>query len=135
MNDDQRHWAAKYIGRPWTQEYRCWDLVREVFAERYGVAMPIVNVGDEGNAANIRAASDVSGWMPAEGPAREGDIVTMEGLDGKHVGVMIAVGRKLLLLHNNGTMKHGRPTGFVVAQPLADAAADGYHKFSLWRRP
>lgn len=134
MSAREMHWAGPFIGRPWTPEYRCWDTVREVFALRHGIEMPIVQIGDDTNANVIREASLVSGWVPAEGPAQEDDIVTMDGPTGKHVGVMIRHGRKLLLLHNNGTMRDGRPIGFVVAQKLEDVAADGYHRFSLWRR-
>lgn len=129
------HWAAHLIGRRWSPEFRCWDLVREVFVIRYGVRMPIVAIGEEGNAAVIREASAVSGWVRANAPPIDGDIVLMQGPVGRHVGVMIAVGPRLLLLHNAGNMgADGVPRGAVIAQTLRDASAFGYHSFEFWRK-
>lgn len=128
-----RHWAADLVGRAWTPDYRCWDLVREVFLVRYGIEMPIVAVGEEGNESSILRASRVSGWVRAEGPAREGDIVLMDRAEGRHVGCMIDVRGRPMLLHNSGTMgADGRPRGGVICQPLADAA--GGRPVELWRR-
>lgn len=134
MMNEVMHWATCLIGLPWSPQFNCWALVQQVFSERYGIAMPSVDLVHEGNVRAIKQAAEVSGWVRVEGPALDGDIVVMQGLRGRHVGVMIEIGFKLLLLHNRGHMTPRGPVGGVVAQTLDDVAHDGYQEFQYWRR-
>lgn len=131
-----KHWAAKYIGTPWSPEKNCWWLVREVFRERWGVEMPSIGVGDlqaADNVAVIKEAASRSGWRPADGKPEDGDILLCRDITGKrHIGVMVQDGGRLLLLHNDGHMGSKGPVGSVVAQPLRDA--EGLSEVELWRR-
>lgn len=129
-----RHWAARLIGIAWTPGFRCWSLVRLVFLERYGIEMPDVSADGDDNTRAIKAAAEASGWRRSDGPEQDGDIVLMMGPTGRHVGVIIAIGQRLLLLHNDGHMTERGPRGGVVAQPLSDATRDGYHTHEFWRR-
>lgn len=138
-----RHWAADLIGRPWAPgaqgpgAFDCWGLVRHVFLVRYGVEMPLVQVGDfteGGNVAALKKAAEVSGWRPVEGAPEDGDIVLLQGPKGRHVGVMVATARGLRLLHADGCMTDYGPVGSVVAVPLDDARQGGYGRIELWRR-
>ena len=131
------HWAASLIGEPWTEEHNCWWLVRKVFAERYGIALPPVRVGDLGdveNVAKIKQASQDSGWRPLDEHPADGDIVLMRGMDGaRHVGVLVEDGHGLRLLHSVGHMTARGPSGSVVAQRLRDVEHE-YTEIEVWRR-
>lgn len=135
----QMHWAAELIGLPYRRgahgphEFDCWGLVRHVFAQIHGIAMPVIEVGPlaadtPANVAAIKHAAAVSGWAPsgATTPA-EHDIVLMNGIDGRHVGVMVAANGTLALLH----CLEGAG---VCVQPLADLARSGFTGFVFWRR-
>lgn len=129
------HWAAQLIGLPYSREpvppqsFNCWALVRWVFEHRHGIIMPAVAVDDDSadNVAAIKRAAEVSGWRPsgARTPA-EHDIVLMNGLEGRHVGVMVRADGRLLLLH----CIEGPG---VCAQPLADLPRMGFSGFVFWR--
>ena len=133
------HWAAPLIGLPYCrgatgpQAFDCWGLVRHVFASRYGIAMPHVQVGQIGdesvdNVVAIKRAAVVSGWGPvSDRSAHDGDIVLMDGPEGRHVGVMIEGDYDLRLLHSVEGVG-------VCAQPLAEVERWGYRSFNFWRR-
>jgi len=128
------HWAADLIGRPYSKggepgAYNCWSLVRHVFETRHGITMPIVAVADAlaDNVAAIKRAAAVSGWRPADPPARDGDIVLMLNLLGeRHVGVMAAANGGLGLLH--AVQGAG-----VCWQTLEEVARHGFREFAFWR--
>src|SRR6185369_1666488 len=133
----KKHWAAGLIGRPWTPDENCWWLVRHVFRTRYGVEMPDIVVREFGEAENVAAikrAASASGWRPADGEPRDGDVVLMRGslLGKRHVGVMIDTSQGLRLLHSDGFMTARGPVGSVAAQPLRDVLASGYGEVELW---
>jgi len=69
-----------------------------------------------------------------EGDQVENDIVMMVGATGRHVGYVVDVASRLLLLHCNGRMTERGPVGGVMLQPLRDVACDGYGQFEIWRR-
>jgi hypothetical protein len=128
------HWAARYVGRPWTLQFRCYDLVREVFLERHGVELPLIALDEPvDHGAAIRLASSVASLRAVEGPPQPDDVVFMDGHDGLHVGVMIDSPRGPLLLHCAGRMTPRGPRGGVVAQSIRDATSDGYHRYRVWR--
>lgn len=133
----QMHWATDLIGKPYCagaqgpDEFDCWGLVRHVFEKVHGIAMPLIEVGDEPtveNASAIRHAAAVSGWKPSGDtlPA-EHDIVLMSSLAGRHVGVIVSANGGLLLLHCLEQVG-------VCVQPLSDLQRVGFHGFVFWRR-
>ena len=133
------HWAAPLVGVPWSLERNCWWLVREFFAQRYGIVMPDVIVADEvwprvDNAAAIRLGAMASGWRPVQGEPQADDVVLMQGPAGRHVGVMLQADGRLGVLHNDGCMTERGPRGSVVFQSLAEATDGGYGAFEFWRR-
>jgi cell wall-associated NlpC family hydrolase len=130
------HWAAPLIGLSYRRgacgpdAFDCWGLVRHVFAVRWGIDMPVVAVGDGSadNVAAIKRAAEVSGWAPvADHTAADGDIVLMQGVEGRHVGVMIRADGALRLLH----CMEGAG---VCTQSLAEAQMAGFMAFTFWRR-
>lgn len=131
-----KHWAAEFIGIPWSPERNCWWLVREVFRVRYDVEMPHLGVGDlqaADKVADIKAAAEVVGFRPGDGPARDGDVLLCRDITGKrHVGVVIEWRGKVQLLHNDGHMSAHGPVGSVIRQPLAEATQ--LTDLELWRR-
>jgi len=134
------HWAAPLIGVPWApraagpQAFDCWGLVRHVFSTRHAIDLPMLAVGESDNAPAIVQVVQASGWRPVQAPAQADDVLLMRGPAGRHVGVFVATARGLRVLHASGTMTARGPVGCVMAQTLAEATADGYHDFELWRR-
>lgn len=137
--NDAMHWATDLIGRPYRRgahgpdAFDCWGLVRHVFAQIHGIEMPVIEVGQlddatPDNVAAIKRAAAVSGWKPSDdAQPRENDIVLMNGIDGRHVGVIVAANGALLLLHCMEQVG-------VCVQPLADLQRMGFHGFVFWRR-
>lgn len=127
------HWAFDLIGRPYDlgaggpDSFDCWGLVRWVFKNVHGIELPMVAVGESGNERAIRSAIDVSGWSPVAGDAEENDIATMDGPDGKHVGIVLIVNGSAVLLHSLERIG-------VCVQPVTDLGRAGFHSIVLWRR-
>ena len=131
------HWAADLIGRPYRKGgespetgFDCWGLVRHVFRIRHGIEMPVVAVADPSadNVAAIKRAAAVSGWRPIDATApADADIVTMQGVDGPHVGVTVLADGALGLLH-------AVDGAGVCFQPLAAVQMAGFSGFQFWRR-
>lgn len=133
------HWATGLIGLPYLEggagpeAFDCWGLVRYVFETVHGIKMPVIEVGTHleatpENARMIRHAAEVSGWRPTdERLPQVDDIVIMTGLEGRHVGVMVAANGGLLILH----CLEGAG---VCAQPLSDLSLFGFRDIEFWRR-
>ncbi len=127
------NWTHELIGLPWSPQFDCWGLVRRVFKERHGIDMPEHAAG----VLRITEAAHVSGWRPVQPPAfpQEHDIVLMRNLrKERHVGVIVRANRRLQVLHNDGCMADGRPTGAVRLQTLAQMMSEGCSGIELWRR-
>jgi cell wall-associated NlpC family hydrolase len=132
-----RHWASGLIGKPWApgahgpDAFCCWGLVRWVFELRHGLTLPLV-VEDE--TAALRQVAHAHGWRRVDGPALDGDVIQMRGPLGKrHVGIMVLANGHVGVLHANGTNDVRGARGCVEFQTLAEATADGYGDFELWR--
>jgi len=85
-----RHWSYGYLGR----SFACWPLVREVYAEQRGIALPAYEGPVSGaEAQEIAVALGGTGDWPWETvdrrAAREFDLVTFRiaGVEA-HVGLM-----------------------------------------------
>jgi cell wall-associated NlpC family hydrolase len=104
-------WAAGYVGLPFLEHGRsragvdCWGLVRLVYAERLGVALPSYLAGHDGVgradaeaiARLVRGGLAIDGWraVPA-GEERELDGILLRTFGHPmHMGVVLAPGRML----------------------------------------
>lgn len=133
---------AALIGKPWKPRaagpdgFDCWGLVRYVFANRYALRMPEVDVyapGDD-QARHIAEVYKASGWRPiGQAAPIDGDIVLLWSLAGlRHVGTMLHADRELGLLHCEGNAVDPRPG--VVWEPLDEVLTRYLHP-TVWRRP
>jgi cell wall-associated NlpC family hydrolase len=114
-----RHWSAQYVGRAWSEDFDCWALVRVVQALHFGRRLP------------FNPQVEVPGWRTVAGPAIEGDVITMQGVKGPHIGVMVDAHR---VLHNvGGPDDNGAPHGAVQIDDAAALSAQGYGRLRLWR--
>lgn len=99
------HWAAKYIGRPWTPECNCYEWFRRITREQFGLELPAINLPPDHmtrRAARIMntGTDDLFGYRPTDTPA-EGDAVFLSG-NGRtshHIGMVIFSGRRMMVLH------------------------------------
>lgn len=134
------HWAAEHIGKPYVRgavgpdAFDCWGWVRFVFATQYGIRIPVVKVGRAGdeaetNVAAIKRAAKASGWAPVKDidtvPA-DRDVVLMDSVDGRHIGVMVEVDGALRLLHSYQGVG-------VTHHSLAELHIAGFWGFEYWR--
>ena len=122
-----RHWAASYIGRPWSVEQDCYAFVREVYQARYGVVIPLVAL-DATRALSCAHAIhdyDLSDWVEVDEP-REGDVVLMgHARRPHHVGLWIEpAGLRVL---------HSVEGAGVVAQEPAQARLQGWNLLRTYR--
>lgn len=125
------HWSAPLIGKPYEagasgpESFDCIGLVRYYFRARHSIELPDYKI-EEGFAA-LLAFARATGWRPVEGLQQEDDLMLMDGLEGKHVGVVIYANQALGLLHAQGNNKKGS----VVWQPLS--TLNLYRNFESWR--
>lgn len=94
------HWAEDYIGKPWANgacgpdAFDCHGLVRAVYRERAGVALPVVDADALKPIQVLRAMRDYdySAWAQIDAPAQEMDVVEMSlARRPHHVGVWIEI--------------------------------------------
>jgi cell wall-associated NlpC family hydrolase len=124
-----RHRAARYVGMPWSKEFDCWALVQAVQADLYGRALPDVPVGS-GQDQTAALLLATQGWSRVDMPAADGDVLTVFGKDGLHVGVIVD-GR---LLHNMGGVRaDGSAYGSVRVDALDALGGLGFGHPKLWR--
>jgi cell wall-associated NlpC family hydrolase len=121
------HWSAAWLGRAWTPQFTCWTLVREVQAQLFGRAVPDLDVADTAAVASAIAAGR---WAVVQTPAIAGDVITMHGHDGPHIGVALGDGR---LLHNVGGMVGDTPRGGVCIDAIDALGALGFGRLKVWR--
>jgi cell wall-associated NlpC family hydrolase len=140
-----QHWAFALIGKPWREgadgpeAFDCRGLVRHVWLTRRGLEVPALERGL--GAAQVLDAAAAHGWQcVGQGPnaaARELDIVTMNGRDGLHVGVMVRADLQLGVLHSVGARdeRSGREEGAVIFTPrLGELAMLGFGHIKIWRK-
>ena len=133
------HWATKYIGLPYllggvsAQEgVDCWGLMRLVYQQEFGIALPTIpGVTAASAVAQHRAyVKELSrDWIRMETP-QEGAGVAMSQVGSlHHVGIWIAVDR--------GKILHCWRQEGVVADTLRRLALRGinsvfFYRHSLW---
>ena len=102
------HWAAQYVGRPWTPESHCWSFFRLIQAEHYARSVPIINVDTSNQRAilhEINTNPERRRWKEVDRP-KDGDGVLMSrNTRLAHVGVYVDVdGGRILHCDNAGVL-------------------------------
>ncbi len=124
--------VSDLVGRPYKagacgpDAFDCIGLVRFWFKQQHGKELPPYTL--EMSARDLLRFTRATGWKPVEGRALVDDVVTMTGLEGKHVGVMVATSEGAMLLHAVGSEARGQ----VVLQPLWSLV--GYREIQPWRQ-
>jgi hypothetical protein len=128
-NAQPTHGAARFVGMPWAEAWNCWHLVQAVQAQVFGRKLPLIPVGaDADQTAALLAVT--AGWSRAAEPARDGDVITMLGAEGLHVGVIVEGS----VLHNvGGRREDGTLWGGVRCDSIEGLARLGYGHLKLWR--
>lgn len=135
------HWSAPYVGRAWSAQFTCWELVRAVQREMFGHELPAVAIGvpDDARKQAIFGLLTHPGWVavptisPA-GDALDGDVLLMRGADGPHVGVAVRrTAHPAEVLHCIGGLHEGRAWGSVRLDLIESLGTLGYGHLKLWR--
>jgi hypothetical protein len=125
------HWAAQYIGKGWAPDgdlkntFNCYQLCCVVQRQHYSREMPEITLGTD-----PRDGINTSAWRITTDAPIDGDVLSMQGSSGPHVGTVITVNRQLFVLHAVGSV--GSP-GSVIATPLADLPHSGFSRIKIWR--
>lgn len=127
MSAEEGHWAARYIGVEWSRTNTCWHFCARVWAEVFGIVVPLIEIDGADARATRRllsgAASD-AGWLGVEQPA-EGDAVLMaRGARPCHVGIWLNLEGVLHCVEGAGGI-------FTPRARLADL---GYRMVGVYRR-
>lgn len=95
-----------FVGLPYESPNGCWRLVRRVYAELLGRALPDYATGPLSRAALAALIdSQRAGWRPVADP-QAGDVVLFRIAGAAcHVGVVQAPGRFLHVLHPGQTSR------------------------------
>lgn len=124
------HWASTYIGAPWVAgEHDCWAFCRRVWAERFGLNVPAVDV----DAHNLRAITRAISyhperllWVAVDTPA-EGDAVLMaHNRFPAHVGIWVDA--------DGGGVLHCEESRGVIFTTRAQLAVGGWTRLAYYRR-
>lgn len=123
------NWAADYIGQPWiARENDCWAFVRRVWAERFGLQVPAVDV-DPLRIMSVAHAfaghPERAAWIEITQPV-EGDAVLMaHGRRPLHVGIWISA-------DGGGVLHCDHDAGVMFSRPRHLSAA-GWLRLSYYR--
>lgn len=130
MTPNVGHWATQYIGQPYVpQTNDCWAFCRRVWAEQFGLVVPVVTV----NGSNLRAITRAFSyheeralWQPVDVPV-EGDAVLLAHTRfPSHVGIWIEV-------DGGGVLHCQDPLGVIFSRRDALARA-GWSRLQFYRR-
>jgi cell wall-associated NlpC family hydrolase len=100
------HWATQYIGLSWEyggqgpEAYDCWNFVRKIQRDHFGVEVPIIVIEDQRQASHeMQANSELDNWQSVDVP-QEGDIVMMARAKiPAHIGVCVRANNQIGVLH------------------------------------
>ena len=120
-------WWGQYIGLPYADAH-CWELVRRVYADRAGVALPSYGEIDARQLVAVARAIETGAagdrWIPATHP-QELDVALMRGRSRVwHVGVM--VGPRHVLHTEQATNAVVVP----LSHPLVAGRITGYRRYA-----
>lgn len=119
-------WWSKYVGTPFAEAH-CWELVRRVYQDRLGVALP--DYGEVDARDLVRVAREIEQgqagehWQPVQNP-QDMDVALMRGRARVwHVGVM--VGQRHVLHTEAATDAVLVP----LAHPLVKGRITGFRRY------
>ena len=121
------HWAATYIGTEWARDANCWHFCAQVWAERFGITVPLIGVDGADPRAARRAldgSAERNGWTPVVWPVEGDGVMMAKGSRPCHVGIWLSLGGVLHCVEGAGAI-------FSPAERLADL---GYHVVGYYRR-
>lgn len=131
MTHPTPHWAAAYIGLPWTRDFTCWHFCARVWAERFGITVPLVEIdGADARATRreLEQSAERRGWAEVAVPA-EGDAVLMaKGARPCHVGLWLDFGL------GTGGVLHCVEGAGAIFTPNGRLADLGYRVVGIYRR-
>ena len=129
------HWAAAYIGLPWSAHgsgpdlFNCWEFVRAVQDRHFGRVLPdIANPEDTlAMGRTFRDHPERLRWVKSADP-REGDCVLLRrSRHPIHVGIWLEV-------DGGGVLHCSQESGVVFQRPdalrLNGWAVEGFYRFS-----
>lgn len=128
------HWAAQYIGRPWSatgegpESFNCWNFVRHVQARHFGRDLPEIPFAEDmlDRAKLFRDHDEHRRWHPVEiHDALDGDVVLLrQARYPIHVGIWLggAGGRVIHCPHDG-----------VSCQDLLSLRMGGWHVSGVYR--
>lgn len=123
------HWAEAYIGAPWVpQSNDCWAFCRRVWAERFGIDVPVVEIDVHSILTVARAFHghvERGNWQPVTQPA-EGDAVLLSHTRyPSHVGIWLDA-------DGGGVLHCQQGIGVIFSRPDA-LAKNGWGRLSFYR--
>lgn len=129
------HWSAGYIGRPWSEAFTCWHMVREVQERFYGRRLPDFDPGSQSPEGELQRAIAASAWRPVPVlDAHDGDVLMLRGTDGPHIATIVVVeGRPSVLHMIGGRNDDGSTWGSVRRDTMEALGQLGYGRLRLWR--
>lgn len=118
------HWAIQYIGQEWVpQSNDCWAFCRRIWADHFGLDVPVVDVDPAHLAAVVHAFhghAERAHWIEVAYP-REGDAVLLaHSRYPSHVGVWIEA-------DDGGVLHCDQASGVCFSSPQALARAGWGH--------
>src|SRR4051812_29443063 len=116
------HWALNVIGKPWTPDglgpttFSCWGLVQWACTEVFCVDFPTLVLASAETIPDLHALVAIArnkGWAQVSKTEEreEGDVILMNSIVGRHIGLIIRANGMLGVLHSDGYMQDGRPVG------------------------
>ncbi|WP_054008034.1 hypothetical protein [Cypionkella psychrotolerans] len=121
------HWASTYIGRPWSRSFTCWHFCALVWQERFGIAVPLIEIdGADPRATRRELSNSVErrGWVAVATPAEGDGVMMAKGAMPCHVGIWLSLGGVLHCVEGAG----------AIFTPTARLADLGYSICGTYRR-
>ena len=124
------HWSLGLVGLPWSVDFHCWTLVQQVYAQRFGIALPDMQYDALSLLAAIRAFGDKQAeyahWVKTDIPV-EGSVVVMAiGSRPRHVGVWVDV--------DGGMVLHNLESSGVILSSVEAIARVGFRVTGFFNR-
>ncbi|WP_426033343.1 hypothetical protein [Cypionkella sp. TWP1-2-1b2] len=121
------HWASAYIGTEWARGANCWHFCARVWAEHFGITVPLIEI-DGADPRAARHALDHSGerqgWAAMSDPAERDGVMMAQGARPCHVGIWLNLGGVLHCIEGAGAI-------YTPVERLADL---GYRVVGSYRR-
>ena len=121
------HWASTYIGTEWTRDATCWHFCARVWAEHFGITVPLIGIDGADPRATRRELShsaERGDWFEVVIPVEGDGVMMAKGVHPCHVGIWLDLGGVLHCVEGAGAI-------FTSAERLADL---GYRIVGSYRR-